>query len=389
MTAIKAINVGELDVTKDISAVTTDFIDKVKAYIREIRNAQTDEYKQTEDQQLRKAYAEFFPYTLKWAKYTRSLYPNPNNHEEAGRLKTKGSNAVDHMQKNIVEFATTYMTIGCMQGVIEKEIEKTEAAKHKDVHWTANTGKMIAKNRKNREKLIEWDKVLVEGQNRLNKIAYKREAIEEAVAYLIGKRRRDSFMKSFYSGLRIADFERAKKALERIKDEKTRFALDKKKIQDAYYRIEQTGAEYIAFFKDNQDILSGQDKKLYLQPVEIKIILETNVKERKANEAFIQKYHRPFLTYQLKTLNHLRTKLLIIGSLESLMTLYIRMMRGVAEPLEDIKSVRLYESEVIEHVTYLLSSQFQEIVNINERIDEIKRNFNFTLEEYNELKGEV
>ena len=56
-------------------------------------------------------------------------------------------------------------------------------------------------------------------------------------------------------------------------------------------------------------------------------------------------------------------KLLIFGSLEGLTTLYMRLVRGMAEPMTDIKQVRSYEAEVIENVNYILGGQFQEIGN--------------------------
>lgn len=116
-------------------------------------------------------------------------------------------------------------------------------------------------------------------------------------------------------------------------------------------------------------------------------MLESCSKDIEQKETFIRKYYRPYLSNRIDKLKFLRTKLLVVGSLESLMTLYIRMMRGIAQPLEDIKSVRLYESEVIEHVTYLLGGQFQEMNNINERIEEILQEFNICVHDYLDVKN--
>ena len=67
------------------------------------------------------------------------------------------------------------------------------------------------------------------------------------------------------------------------------------------------------------------------------------------------------------------------------MTLYIRMLRGIAEPLEDIKAVRQYESEVIEHVLYLLGGQFQEMQNINRRIEEVMLDVASSVSDHEEI----
>src|SRR5690606_23557383 len=121
--------------------------------------------------------------------------------------------------------------------------------------------------------------------------------------------------------------------------------------------MKKAGEAYIAFLEKHQEILRAGGKKLYLKPAEVNILKDENNREIEQKQVSTRKYFRAFLSYQITSLQYLRTKLLVLGSLGSLMTLYIRLLRGIAEPLEDVKAVRLYESEVIEHVSYLLGGQ--------------------------------
>ena len=57
---------------------------------------------------------------------------------------------------------------------------------------------------------------------------------------------------------------------------------------------------------------------------------------------FIRKYRRAYMEHKISALEHLKEKLLIPGSLESLTTLYIRMIRGLAEPMTDMALLREY-----------------------------------------------
>lgn len=371
----------------DISVAGTRFVECVKEYINHVQKNPSDGNIEKEVKEVTALYKGFFPYSLVWAKRARNLHPNPENHPAAGKLKHKGSTAVDDLQANIIEFAICYMSIARSLGLINGEMKRAPQIKDKDVQWTGETGTLLGKHRKKRVRLIERNEQLLEAIKLLESVSAKRSAIEKAAADLFGKDQAEKLLSSFRSGLRIADFKRARSGLSKLKNEKTKFAFDKKKAGKAHETIKKEGEAYIVFIEKHKDMLISSGEKLFLKPTEISIAMETNKKEIEQSEIFIRKYFRPFLNHQIRGLKHLRTKLLVAGSLESLMTLYIRMMRGIAEPLEDIKAVRLYEAEVIEHVMYLLGGQFQEMNNIKKRIEEILHDFATSVHDYKDAKG--
>ena len=77
----------------------------------------------------------------------------------------------------------------------------------------------------------------------------------------------------------------------------------------------------------------------------------------------------------LDGLNHLKEKLMVVGSLDSLMVLYRRLLAGLVQPLPEMRDVRLYESEVVEKAAYLIETQFSEIPKILERARETVQEF--------------
>jgi len=58
------------------------------------------------------------------------------------------------------------------------------------------------------------------------------------------------------------------------------------------------------------------------------------------------------------------------------------MIIGIASPLSDIKEIRLYESEVVNHVQYLLQGHFKELPNILLRGEETVQEFRDTRKDF-------
>ena len=69
------------------------------------------------------------------------------------------------------------------------------------------------------------------------------------------------------------------------------------------------------------------------------------------------------------------------------MTLYKRLIMGIAVPLKDIKVIRMYENDVLNHVKYLLSGHFQELPKILQRAEETVQEFRITVDEIEEITG--
>ena len=370
----------------DISVVGTRFIENVREYITFVENNPSEEGIKKEETEVAVLYKSFFPFSVEWAKSEREKREDEENHPEALNLKDKGSAVVEDLQNNIIEFALCYMRIHWAMGLINAEMLRTPEPEEKEVEWTGETGVLLGKYRKQRAQLLEINEKLDQCTKLLDNINPQRAAVEKCAIELMGEEMADKALGSYRSGLRTGDFSKARKTLTTAIAGKKKFALDKKKMAQKETAMKAAGKAYIDFLEQHHEILKAKDEKLYLKSSEVSIIKHANDRELEKTEAFIKKYFRPFLSYQIKTLKYLRTKLLVLGSLESLMTLYIGMMRGIAEPMPDIKTVRSYESEVIEHVTYLLGGQFQEMKNIEKRIEEILQEFKIAVRDYEAIQ---
>ena len=371
----------------DISVAGTRFVECVKEYISHVEKTASKDTIAKEETDVTTLYKSFFPYSVGWARQEREKNINQKNHPNAAKLKEKAASVIDDLQNNIIDFALCYMAIGRAIGIINAEMKRSPESNEKEVIWTSETGVMLSKQRKKRAQLLEDNKRLQQAKELLEQIYPRYAAAEKTVSEIYGADQTEKLLRSYRSGLRTGDFTKARRAIEKLLAEKNKFAFDKKKAEVAKNKIQAETKSYTDFLEEHQEVLSGRDKKLFLKPIEVDIILDANLRELAQSEAFIKKYFRPFLKFQIESLKHLRNKLLVVGSLESLMTLYIRMMRGIAEPLTDVKAVRLYESEIIEHVMYLLGGQFQEVKNINARIQEILHDVNISVQGYEDVKA--
>ncbi|MCB1722009.1 MAG: hypothetical protein H6860_05655 [Rhodospirillales bacterium] len=371
----------------DISVAGTRFVECVKEYIGHGEKTASKDTIAKEETDVTTLYKSFFPYSVGWARQEREKNIKQKNHPNAAKLKEKAASVIDDLQNNIIDFALCYMAIGRAIGIINAEMKRSPESDEKEVIWTSETGVMLSKQRKKRAQLLEDNKRLQQAKELLEQIYPRYAAAEKTVSEIYGADQTEKLLRSYRSGLRTGDFTKARRAIEKLLAEKNKFAFDKKKAEVAKNKIQAETKSYTDFLEEHQEVLSGRDKKLFLKPIEVDIILDANLRELAQSEAFIKKYFRPFLKFQIESLKHLRNKLLVVGSLESLMTLYIRMMRGIAEPLTDVKAVRLYESEIIEHVMYLLGGQFQEVKNINARIQEILHDVNISVQGYEDVKA--
>ena len=122
--------------------------------------------------------------------------------------------------------------------------------------------------------------------------------------------------------------------------------------------------------KGHRDKLMAPDRKMMMKRSEVELMMGIHDKEIAQKNMYIRKYFHPYLCYKVKKFEYLREKLLVFGSLESLVTLYMRLVRGVAYPPEEVKAIREFESKIIDHANFLITGAFEEVGRVRERIVE-------------------
>ncbi len=368
----------------EISNAASVFLEQVKEFMNSAQANPSEAHAKAEEGALTMLYQNFFGYALEWAGEERKKTAKQPNHPNAKDLKTKATEALNDLQDNIIKFALAYMRLNRSMGFVSDELnayEKTGIEGDKNIKWTSETGTLLQRYRKERKALSEANARLAKGIKILEVEEKYLDVLEQNLQKIFGDRSED-YLRSYRSALRSADFDKAEKSLKTIANAKRKFSLDKKAEEAALQTVQKEGGAYIKAVKEAQDNLRAQDGKLFLKSKEIGVAVAAQDKEIKQKNMYITKYHQPYMEHKLNSLRHLKEKLLVVGSLESLTTLYIRLIRGMAQPLADIKAVREYEEEVIGHVHYLLSGQFRETDSIERWNVEAMQEFSDSMEDF-------
>lgn len=388
MSAIVQALLGEINLTpeNDISNAASSFTDVVKGYVRTIQDNASLLSVEAENKILSGLYASFFDYALAWAKKERTQTARIQNHPDATALKSSAASALGDLQKNILRFVFAYAHIDRCVGYVRMQMQKTDlkADTNKSFQWTSDTGTVLRRYLNDRKALRANNAHLRETLSALEKTDKLFEELEAATIKLHGAQEGSKNITALRASLRGAAFAKARKVIAKIPHLPKKFSLDKKAVDENIDIAKKHGETIIATFEELEERIKAQDGKLRLSASELKAVIAAQDREIEKKSKYVDKYHRPYMENKLKTLANLRDKLLIFGSIESLTTLYMKLVRGMARPMPEIKQVRAYESEVIDNVGYILKGQFQEISNIEKWTDEAMNEFYKTMADFEE-----
>lgn len=338
------------------------FMDHVKNHIQAASDNYDDAHVQNEERYLRKIYPLFFDYSVLWIKDQLVKNARVKSPPEALRLKKEARNVLTSLQADIISFAVCYMHIGRFMTLVRDEIKRNNMKAvgfgHKPIKWTSDTGVMLAQNKKRKAEIDALNARYQAALERFATVEGPQAEFEQGVAALFGREDAEKILRGFRASIRISDFDRAGRALAEIT------ALPSKATPERRAGLLATGRQLLEFFKANAAGLVGDEKKLFLNAHEIKIMQDAHQAESRKIRAIMLKYNLPYMEYKLEGLGRLLDRLMVIGSTEGLMTLYRKLITGMASPLHTMEALRGYESEVLGLIKHLQASQFQEIPKI-------------------------
>ena len=370
----------ELKPGMSLDAAEAQFLAVVRERIQSVAENYDEVRVREEEEALRAMHREFFQYSMHWAA-TELKKPRPApDHPDAAKQKKNARAQIEALQGQIADFALCYMHINRFTSLLRDEIRGTETRSvegaGKKIKWTSDAGIMMARYRKQRRKLLADTARLREAHPVLESLDNALNTIQGAISGVYGADKEEPLMRKIVSALRTGDMNRAAGAVHEITETKRKFGIDQKAQEQQAAALAAALGEAVALVGKNAAALaSGEENKLFLRPAEADIAYNGYVQELQQIRAFIVKYQLPYMEYKLDSLHHLRDKLMVLGSLDSLMVLYRRLLAGLVAPMTDIKDVRLYESEVVEKARYLLEGQFQEVPKIYERAVETVQEF--------------
>lgn len=380
-------SLGFKDESPDYDHVERVFLDRLKERIAKVQNSFDKNEISEADRWIRDFHRQFFDYSLQWIIQQARAHQKTSNHPEAPRLKKEARNVLDDLQKGIIEFASCSLHLSRYMTVIRDEIRKEEARGYfhapKGTKWTSDTGILINRYKKRKREI----KQISERYGRVRKVLKNVDvvSIRKNLTALFGPDKGESYQRRMISSLRVGDFKKARALCEEVKTAKKRFSLDRKTAEQLLARTLKQMNLLIKVVEENREALGAEDGKLYLRAEELNVILDTNEQETVKMDQFLAKYHLPYMQYKLDTIQHLRDKLLVFGSLESLLTLYKKLISGIAAPIPDIKTLRQFENDALDRVRYLLDGHFQDVPKIRGWADDAVEEFRENRDEYKEI----
>lgn len=382
-----------LGLPEDASPETVErrFVELVKARIQAVSSTYDESAVEREVQAVRQFHNLFFQHVLRWSSAQVQAHKNQGDIPEAARLKSSSRALVEDLQNNIIEFAICYMQINRFMTLLRDEIrrEHIRVGAHAALKIKANadTGEMIHRQNKEKDKLVAGNRRLKEARGLLEQIERDMANIRaDFLALTGGKDHDDAALRSLVAALRTSNFSRARQVIREMTEAKKRFGVAGKTAEELHSRLEKRGAALIETIAANAQLLEGPDRKLFLRVDETSRVYNAQVRDLHKIKAFMAKYHLPYMDYKIETLVHLKDKLLVTGSLEHLLALYIRLMTMLATPLTNMKDLRQVENDLYLHTKYLLESYFPEIPKILARACQTVEEFRTGRNEYEDLE---
>lgn len=354
-----------LDPESELSYVAAAFLDYIKDHIHEIIKEPTNQKCENIQELISELYEEFYKHAHKSLMGKKIGFEKIEDHPEAEELKEKAKNVREGYEKLIVDFAKCYLHIHQSMGIVHEALSLIPAQKttNRKIEWTQDTDRIVAQYSKDRDLLQKDIEQLSACLDLFAEFEPVIEEFEASVENFVGPKEKDAALRSVRSALRQVNFVKARKALDDILTKKGRFGLSNAK--GVLATIKKSGEAYIQMLFEHQEELKNSEGKLLLNAQELRVIVDFKMLDLNKKHAFITKYFRSYLEYRLKSTHLLKDKLLVVGSPDSLLGLYTRMMHGMILPMVEIKDIRVYEAHVIDNINFLLNTQFTEVKNID------------------------
>lgn len=367
----------------DLADVGSVIIKHIKIEMTNAQDKPDEEHIEKNSAYMKNVLRGFFSYAKEWAVIQKHLYADKTVHPEAARLREKAQSAFDSAERILTDYNLTYMELMRSIGFIAGELKKyaTPIIGEK-IKWNTADEQTIHKYYTDIRSMKDRQEYLRSALEIVKPIEEQIKLLENAISHQEGAQNVDSILRPIRSSLRMGDFSMARKKADNMTSDKKSFLRTSKTVSDDQKNMLALVHKIIKDIEQNADAITGTDRKLLLSASEIETAIASFNDDIAKNEAFIAKYCHPYIENQIRRVNHLREKMLIVGSVDGLITLYIRLIRGVAQPLGDMKAVREYESQVIENVMYLVTGQFQEISAIQERNEDMMKDFKYSLEAF-------
>ena len=147
-----------LPVNADISHVETAFMARMKERLQHIADNYDEVEVKAEEAWLRAQFKDFFEYARDWIRRETARFAGQKEYQGADRVKRDAEQVLDELESYITEFSSCYMHLNRFMTLLRDEIRaeevKLSTGSYRNIKWTADSGIMIARYRKEKQLLV-------------------------------------------------------------------------------------------------------------------------------------------------------------------------------------------------------------------------------------------
>ncbi len=373
----------------DPASVEIAFLDSIKQILQEIQDEPAAPDISQKCERLTDDLQAYFDFAEDWLNRTRTSIPayiRNKEPDEARALKEKGIDIRKKLQGNLKHFLLCYFYVSLFSALVREQIgsiNRTRLTGGKPMKWTSDAGILLSRHRRTSKKMAREVSALQNALAAFEGCGVNFETVESDTRGLFLKAEADRKLSSLRSFLRRGEFDRARNLLTESVAPVKKMSYDQAAAKQMQAQTERWIGTLDSHFEDVKD----PDGKVFLKPQEIRMAIQNRAREWDQASSFIVKYGLPYLDSKRSRLHFLKDKLLVTGSLESLIALYNRLVYGLVQPMTELREIREFETKVLQNATYLLDTRFNELPGILKEAKTILLQCqSFFLEYHNEMK---
>jgi hypothetical protein len=384
------------DKNPDIEYVEQKFTKLLKERIRLLRRAVSQKDIDGAEKWLRSFYAEFFQFSLSWAKDKRAgLKAEAKEGAKAhvSEVKAAAGAVLKDFQNQIIEYAVCYFRIynfmNEIESVISAEEERMVFNVGENVKWTPDVAILIGRYRKKKKEILEQERKFDSAEGVLRIVEKECAAFKALLESILPKDKSEQLMRSYTAALRLVDAKKVRRFFRDVEDAKKKFGADKKTV-DRTLKEMRTISDHLAdIIDENEETLMAGGDKIFLRASESSVVRKANRQELIKMNLMMVKYHLPYMRYKRDSLVALLDKMAVFGSIDEFNTMYKKLLGGIVVPVEDIAALRKFENEVLGQVTYLLDTGFKEVQGFLERGRQVVEEFHEHQVTFKKIETEI
>lgn len=351
---------------------------EVRARTETPKNVETENGLNEAVSTLQDLCAQYFQYNAEQLKVVSGMVGNTrNDHPDAAIIKTEGGALAKALEKQATAFAVCALNIEGAKALLDTQIrDALQAAQeeHKNLDWTYDLTRQMAMMCKRRDMLSAYMERIGRARPLVIQIEKAFAALEKTLYDIIGPTKAQALCQEFTGLVRKRSFREAKafvKAAAR-RDTTALFRLKKKERRERW-KVAIEAFEVIADFVNKlTPRLVGRENVLFLREWEVKLAYEDMQRQLETTKEFIAKFQVAEIRFRRSTLDTERQRLYEISSFTAYLDLLDQLRKGSLFPMETLKDVRRFESEILNKVRYVLSEEARAVSQIDAKIARLR-----------------